>query len=289
MKNRIIISNIIATLLEINIVLLLVFISGNTLNLFQASWWLCSLFLLNVYVFLSIKLFYFGNKTECFVVNKKALWGNNICLILLSALFYIATLAIAVENTYIKYILWGIIAVVLLVEYIFRILYTKKIFSLKIVEKNNFDFTSISNERIKCTEEDVSNYSFCLGILIVISFLLFIPMIAVGFENLVILVIGSTIASLICNLLLLISNIYVNKMIPSMRRNIVISYINVTLNQICCVVLTYLIFVGMDDILRGGIFLFIILSFIEMYLILIGPIAKQIAAMKAYLQNQHKK
>lgn len=120
--------------------------------------------------FLSIKLFYFGNKTECFVVNKKALWGNNICLILLSALFYIATLAIAVENTYIKYILWGIIAVVLLVEYIFRILYTKKIFSLKIVEKNNFDFTSISNERIKCTEEDVSNYSFCLGILIEFHF-----------------------------------------------------------------------------------------------------------------------
>ena len=47
--------------------------------------------------------------------------------------------------------------------------------------------------------------------------------------------------------------------------------------------------VGMDDILRGGIFLFIILSSIEMYLILIGPIAKQIAAMKAYLQDQHKK
>ena len=285
MRRKIVLKGVIAIIKTINFIPMLIYIQGNVLAIWQAAWLHAALIAEGVYYIYALRLVLLTHNKKHLQLSKRVYRCYIASCILSPISTVILLIAMVCTLPSAKYALIAVWGVLLIVWITSQLITDKKLLAAPLIEAEQIDFTKLTDVRVECTRSEMENVSICFGAVVIMSFVVLVPVLAVAFETLRTLLLFNVIAAAVCNLLLLSVFYFVGKKVKRFNKRLTITYLIYFAVQIMAGIASYLLYIGGHDILRGAVFFLYISSFGCLWVIQIAPMGKYVGAMRAYLQE----
>lgn len=283
-KAKLLVINSLATLCEISFFVQQFFLDGNKLSIVEALWFVLTLGASLFYVMFSFAVFFTQNEGHYVKLTKRHLLLIVSSYMLISLTIVLAIIGLLLHK---RLIIIIILSFIISCEIILRLILVLGA-KLEVKRVEDIDYSQYSNKEVVCSREDEIDVAFSIGVSVLMAFILLLPCISIGFENLKSLVIGYHIIlliSILFGVLCIKKLLKVSKKFNEIQKKIKNLTVCLVINQIIISIFIWILYFGYPDYFRAFIATIAIISFIQVILSATVPLSKLDIQMKLYIQN----